>query len=371
MSAPADATTLPQALQLRLRLHDLRVNGAITDHEEHRAAFAAGAVRQPPAKGPRVARRGASHTLKGNGDDEEEEKAECPICFERYCTEDRGIAQPLCVLLGPNGMRAKDSAGSCRHFFHVDCIKDMTQKNCPMCRRAYSQIGVLPDVRDHRQHHRWFQLIDADGDGSLSKREVVDVLRVTMPVVDDTKMITEYVDRLWPQVDRSGTGQCGLRELPNLFQELGRCLPGQSVEKKPPRLTASSKADWFRFWDEDHSGGLDKREMTRALVKTFRNYGTTAAGIASARGTLDAVWCIFDDSGDGIIDLQEFCQPDGLGDAMILAGCGSPREEAVNPPSGGWDRQPSMPPGGWGCPACTFINLAESRECGVCASPRP
>jgi len=362
---------LPQELQLRVRLAGLRESGVISGEEEQLAAFAAGALSQPPEKGPGVARKSERSSRKGAG--EEEEKAECPICFERYCTEDKGIAQPLCVLLGPDGKRARDSSGVCRHFFHYECMKAMPQKTCPMCRRPYSTLGVLPNVRDRAQQARWFQLIDADGDGSLSKREVVDVLRVTMPVVDDVPMIRQYVDRLWPKVDRDGSGECSLQELPYLLTELGRSLPGeQKKEEKPPRLTAQTKAEWFRFWDEDNSGGLDQREMTRALVKTCGNYGVNPQGIQSARSTLDEVWCIFDTSGDGIIDLEEFCRPDGLGDALVLAGCGSP--VAARPAGSFQDpmpREPSLPPGGWSCSACTFLNLAEVRVCSVCGTNKP
>ena len=33
---------------------------------------------------------------------------------------------------------------------------------------------------------------------------------------------------------------------------------------------ARDKLAWYRYWDEDDNGSLDKEEVVRALLKTFR-----------------------------------------------------------------------------------------------------
>ena len=87
---------------------------------------------------------------------------------------------------------------------------------------------------------------------------------------------------------------------------------------------------WFRFFDEDGSGSLDKEEVTRGLVKSFRlaDSGSRASGSAQAPHTLirefkdlvDCVWPCFDTDGSGDIEQNEFLAPgDGLADAIIAS----------------------------------------------------
>ena len=55
----------------------------------------------------------------------------------------------------------------------------------------------------------------------------------------------------------------------------------------------------------------------RALLKTFR-MTTDPARVQMMRGTIDAVWPIFDDDGSGSVDREEFLRPnEGLADTIV------------------------------------------------------
>ena len=63
---------------------------------------------------------------------------------------------------------------------------------------------------------------------------------------------------------------------------------------------------------------LEKDELVRALIKTFRmSYGPILAReIADA---LDAVWPFFDTDGSGSIEMDEFVSRDGLCDTILAS----------------------------------------------------
>lgn len=73
----------------------------------------------------------------------------------------------------------------------------------------------------------------------------------------------------------------------------------------------------YQYWDEDNSGALDKEEVVRALLKTFR-MTSDQQRVQMMRNTIDAVWPIFDDDGSGTIEREEFLKPnDGLADTIV------------------------------------------------------
>ena len=94
--------------------------------------------------------------------------------------------------------------------------------------------------------------------------------------------------------------------------------------------------EWFQYWDDDNSGQLDKQEVLRALVKTFR-IGPDASGAGAGAGAgarrdfdelsrmrvlgiasmLDSIWPIFDADNSGSIDIDEFTSTDGLCDTLL------------------------------------------------------
>merc|ERR1712046_241061 len=87
------------------------------------------------------------------------------------------------------------------------------------------------------------------------------------------------------------------------------------VKPEIPPIKAD-KAAWFEFWDEDGSKSLEKEELLRALVHTFRleqDYGR----VRTMRECIDNMWCLFDDDGSGSIEMDEFISPDSLANCII------------------------------------------------------
>ena len=69
-------------------------------------------------------------------------------------------------------------------------------------------------------------------------------------------------------------------------------------------------------WDEDGSGTLEKEEVVRALLKTL-NLQSTPAKVLEMRGTIDAIWPVFDPDGSNSIDKAEFLAAEGLANTII------------------------------------------------------
>jgi len=77
------------------------------------------------------------------------------------------------------------------------------------------------------------------------------------------------------------------------------------------------KDAWFRFWDEDDSGSLEKEEVVRAIIKSLR-LSNDQARVQQMRSTIDAIWPIFDSDGSGSIEIGECLHPgEGLIDTLI------------------------------------------------------
>merc|ERR1719231_815085 len=77
-----------------------------------------------------------------------------------------------------------------------------------------------------------------------------------------------------------------------------------------------SREAWFRYWDEDGSGNLDKDEVIRSFVKSF-GMSSSLEQIGMLRQLLDCLWVEFDPDGSGSVDYDELCRPQGLADFII------------------------------------------------------
>ena len=234
--------------------------------------------------------------------------AECPICYDEL------HVRPPAVFVGRNNKR------TCSHFLHLDCAQSLLangRDTCPICRKKYAKVVKVPDFQANPKE--WFKCVDADGNGKLSKYEVLEVLQAILPI--DHRKLEQNVDALWSRWDKDGSGDIDERELcdPNT----GLLAYVRSNYKKngvvnEPALTMSTREQWFYFWDEDNSGCLSKEEIFRALAKTFK-ISTALYKVQEMKDVLDAVWAVFDTDGSGEIDMTEFLQPDGLGESLVAS----------------------------------------------------
>lgn len=153
--------------------------------------------------------------------------------------------------------------------------------------------------------------------GQLSLKEVIEGLKISVDL--DWRRIESDSDRLFRRWDADNSGEISYTEFTEgLLPYLQRHYP--SAYRAPgvaPDITRQSR-EWFQYWDEDGSMSLERDEIARALIKTFRmTYGPILMGEISQ--TLDAIWGIFDQDGSGSIEIDEFISPDGLCDTILAS----------------------------------------------------
>jgi hypothetical protein len=152
----------------------------------------------------------------------------------------------------------------------------------------------------------------------LDKAQVLTVIRAQIPV--DWRKIAVDLGGLWARWDPDCLGALGKEQLAGeggLLEFVSKKYPPRLREyKHMPHVT--DKRAWFKFWDEDDSGTLEKDEVVRALIKTF-GIKDDVAHIQDVRGMVESIWCVFDLDDSGGIDLTEFLLEDGLGDSIMAA----------------------------------------------------
>eukprot|EP00050_Salpingoeca_kvevrii_P017588 m.66429 g.66429 ORF g.66429 m.66429 type:complete len:319 (+) comp7623_c0_seq3:120-1076(+) len=240
---------------------------------------------------------------------------ECCLCFDSLCSE------PCAVFVKEQASsgffsRSRGPARVCRHYLHKRCAEEIlrtSDQRCPTCRAQFTGVLAVPRLLD--DPNAWFAAVDTDGNGTLSRQEVIDALRAQLPV-DFQRLEQDLVANSWTRWDPNNDGQLTKEELfgpGGLVQWMQTKFPRG---ERPPPPHISNKHAWFDYWDEDSSASIDQEELTRALIKTF-NLSSSLSQVNSMRDTVRNVWCIFDDDGNGTIERSEFLAPHGLADTII------------------------------------------------------
>jgi len=253
----------------------------------------------------------------GDGNDEEEN--ECAICYEEL---HKG---PVSVLCDASNRRV------CRHFYHTKCcelIQGSQIRSCPLCRQDFHHASPVPNpVQDPRG---WFEAVDADGSMDLDKTEVVDALGAVFPV--DPKALAKNLELLWERWDKTKSGSITLPEFvdPNdgllqwVVANQCRLARKKALHDGIPDIR-KDRQGWFNYWDADGNGELDREEVMRALLKTFRQ-----ADVGVTRSVVGALWTDFDTDNGGTIDRDEFMRANiGLLDT-ILANLALPAQSTAS-----------------------------------------
>ena len=238
-----------------------------------------------------------------------EEYQECAICFEPLCKE------RTAVYADEEGVR------TCPHFFHERCARAVVEAStcastCPICpvscRRA---IGVPFPSEDADE---WFRLCDVESQGAMGRDRVLSVIRAQLPV--DWRRLEKDLPMIWPKFAGGYEGVVTKEALVGkggLLEYVSQRYPARLRKyERVPHVT--DKREWFRYWDEDGSGCLEKDEVVRALIKSF-NIKDDVAHIQDVRSVVENIWCVFDLDDSGGIDLTEFMITDGLGDSIMAA----------------------------------------------------
>lgn len=239
------------------------------------------------------------------------EHDECVVCFDPLYSKE------VCCLYDREGKRI------CRHYFHHECVTSVQTRyvrSCPVCRVEWTIATKLTNpLKDARA---FFDMLDADHSGSLSKNEVLGGLKACLDL--DWRHIDQSVDVLWTTWDRDKGGSISFEEFTQPRTGLLDFVVMNHPERtdcdrvrEPPNLRERPR-DWFQFWDEDGSNSLETGEIVRALVKTFR-VQLSNPSIATIAETVEAVFPLFDPDGSGSIDISEFTMRDGLCDTIIAS----------------------------------------------------
>jgi len=249
-----------------------------------------------------------------------DEYAECSVCFEPLCNEE-------CSMLFYRKQRC------CRHLIHTRCAEQLQdfhlQSFCPECRSPFDALIPLPRL-ENDDAQTWFNAVDANGDGRLSQTEVLDMLKVQYRL--DWRRLASAIEESWNLWDKTESGDLSYDEL---VAEGGllQYVTGAEVEElfqaprsSPPPICQTQ--EWFRHWDLDRNGSLNRQEVLRAMLKTFGIGAGQRNRLAAMRDTLDIAWQWFDVDGSDSISFGEFIMPNGLGETLRLsfaAEMGSPR----------------------------------------------
>lgn len=227
---------------------------------------------------------------------------ECPECYDPL------YIKPVSVLCeNSSGTRA------CGHYLHSECASMKQDKTCAVCQHSFTSVCNLPNpLEDPKQ---WFSVVDTDGDKQLGYEEILDGLKAQLAL--DWGKIEADADTLWSKWDADGSMMVSEKEFLDPkngpIAYLKEHYP-RTIEFTPPPDIRHNKAAWFDFWDEDRSELLDKGEVGRALMKTFKVLRVDRSAVL---GTLEIVWPIFDVDGSGKVDKNEFIAPDNLADTII------------------------------------------------------
>lgn len=236
-----------------------------------------------------------------------DEHAECPICFEVL------HAAPISVFTKRDGKRV------CQHFYHTACAQAVLssgQNSCPLCRRETVGLLEIPNVEEDSS--AWFAACDIDGSGTLSSREVFEILKAQFPI--NHAELEKELPRLWERWDPSRDGYIQQEEFlgPSGLLSFIKQNFAQATRGPIPDIR-SNKEGWFDYVDEDLSGELSVNEVTRGLIKALR-LSSDLEQVQQTRSIVSNIWCVFDADGSGGISRAEFLRAnDGMGDSIVAS----------------------------------------------------
>ena len=210
-----------------------------------------------------------------------------------------------------------------------------SKKKCPECECPSDAAEIMPNPREDPAG--WFRLVDVDGNGSLSKEEVVEAVKSTIccnwrqfaeELNDVFDMEGQPVagEGLWRRWDHDGNGTLSCAEFIAHGGLLDYVMENYPVpEVRPvPRLEPDNRESYrafFEYWDSPENGGnrdkkWDRNEIKRALKKSFRNWHFSTGSLDEV---IDMTNVVCDPDGDGEITLEEFLMRDGWAETLCAS----------------------------------------------------
>eukprot|EP00923_Selenidium_pygospionis_P060041 GHVN01105706.1.p1 GENE.GHVN01105706.1~~GHVN01105706.1.p1 ORF type:complete len:284 (-),score=36.73 GHVN01105706.1:52-903(-) len=257
---------------------------------------------------------------------------ECSICFEKLCD-------------GPVAGFFNGNRRVCVHSVHHSCGQALQRSShsCPVCRQHFNLLQRMPDpMIDTR---KWFAFVDLNGDGKLTKDEVVWALSSILDAEKET--IRAGIEPLWLSWDRDRSSCLELSELTEAqFSQVPQLLSiikGHRRARVPIPVFKDAR-HWFYYWDANRSRSLDFEEVYRALCLTFKisPFRGKDGGVTTddMRAILTAMWEDIDRDHSGTISEAEFCRPNGLWE-MVASNALLPKQPDPTIPE--WVPSPTQP----------------------------
>ena len=136
--------------------------------------------------------------------------------------------------------------------------------HCPQCRLPFNNIKEVPVASEDPDG--WFFCVDVEGDGRLSRTQVLNVLLTQFPL--DWRKTEEALPTLWERWDRDGSGFISRQEFMDPDGGLLAFVRAHLLHLPTEPPAGATQAQWFRYFDDDRSGTLTRPQCMRALVKS-------------------------------------------------------------------------------------------------------
>jgi calcium-dependent protein kinase len=150
---------------------------------------------------------------------------------------------------------------------------------------ALTAIAVQVSPADIRDVKEMFQILDKNGDGSLTIKEIEDGFKELN--INDREQLLENIKL----ADVNNSGEID-------YTEFIAATLDHKILSNEKNLKAA-----FDMFDQDGSGSIDKSEIIKILTNT--DEGSPVQKIATEKAINDAIKQI-DINGDGKIDFKEF-----------------------------------------------------------------
>jgi Ca2+-binding EF-hand superfamily protein len=240
-----------------------------------------------------------SSSSTGGGNQRAYNHQECAVCYDLL------TCKPVSNIVDDEDVKV------CYHSFHSACLATLTVLHCPICAKEFHHTVPAPSVI--LDSVAWFKHMDVNDDGNLTYEELLEGLKGQLDV--EWSQVEMDLDSFFHRWDTDRDGVISFEEFNDQQNGVVAYLlhnHPKNPRPEPPNLLTTGYDEWFNYWDENNSNSLDRSEVLRALIKTFKIYHIERSAIATI---LDSLWPIFDTDGNGVIERGEFIEG-GLGETI-------------------------------------------------------
>jgi len=243
--------------------------------------------------------------------------AECPICFEPLW---RGT---------PVALAGDDGHAICPHFLHGACARGYAASanstesplRCPECRRSGVSVAPMPSLLEDPLG--WFDFL-AQPPLPMRRATLLRAISAMLPV---------DADELATAMDENRLLQSMVKEEVTAAEFLAGGLYAwvrRHAEEhwhgvsRGPAPDLRDRTSWFRYWDFNQSGMLDRGQVLRAMLKTFEVSSLDVKRVDELKRQVDGIWDRYVADRKFLnghcsvsgITCDEFCCDGGLGDHL-------------------------------------------------------